>query len=130
MTVGADYQTGPLFDTRETIAQQIEAVLDGVTVYREWAAPSGPSVVLDGGGWSQNVAGYGFDYTLRVNCCLGNQSGRANAEVEELARQVFDALRQNNWSVEPVPPPGTLKFGDRDVPSVQMKIHIQHTPTG
>jgi hypothetical protein len=126
--VGDSFTTGPLYDIRTTIAGQITAILgDTVTVYTEWASPSGPSVILDGGGWTQ-LTGCGLHYTLKVDCVLGNQSGQANAAVEELARQVYDALRQNEYSVDPVPAPGTLKFGDRDYPACQITITFPLNP--
>lgn len=119
---------GPLTRLRTLIAGQIDAIINDpdpvATVYSEWQAPSGASVILDGGGWKQ-TQGCGMQYTLRVNCIFGSGSGTALGDVEELTRLVYDALRQNEYPCDPVPPPGTIKFGDRDYPACQIKITMQ-----
>lgn len=118
---------GPLQRLRGTIADEIDAIVNDptpvATIYSEWQAPTGPAIILDGGGWKQGT-GCGMTYTLRVNCVVGNQSGVALAHVEELTRLTYDALRQRGYSVQPVPPPGTIKFGDRDYPASQIKCDI------
>lgn len=118
---------GPLQRLRVDVATALDAIIndpdDVVTILSEWQAPSGPSIVLDGGGWRQGT-GCGMTYTLRVNCVVGNQSGVALAHVEELTRRAYDALRQMDYNVQPVPPTGTIKFGDRDYPASQIKCEI------
>ena len=127
MTVGAAFQAGPLVTVRQGIASALDDLDDDVTVYPSWTSPSGPSVVLDGGGW-KTTTGCGMAYTVRINCVFGNQAGTANDDVEELARQVFDLLRQSEYPVDPVPPVGILKFGDRDYPAVQITVTVDLRP--
>jgi len=122
---------GPLSEVRTLIGGQIGDIINDpdeiATIYTEWQAPAGAAVVIDGGGWRQTL-GCGMEYKVRVNCVFGNQSGVANSHVEELARQVFDALRQNNYQVDPVPPPGKLTFDGRDYPACQIIVTMNLSP--
>lgn len=124
------FDTGALYDVRETLATIIEDGDLGCTVFSSWGpAPVGPTVVLDGGGWQRETA-QGMYYTIRVNVTYGDQSGEAIPKIEELARQVWDVMYAAGWPVDTVPPPGVLKFGDREYLAVQMSITRQLTPEG
>lgn len=125
------FDTGALYDVRDTIKAAIDAELsDTVTVHSSWGpTPTGPTVILDGGGWTRTT-GCGFDYTVRINVCNGNQAGSAVPGVEECARQVFDVLVAVGYPIQTVPPSGTLKIGDRDYPSIQMTLVLSLTPEG
>lgn len=122
------FDAGPLSDIRTTVAAQIAAVVTDATVFSEWQAPAGASVILHGGGWSQ-LTGCGMIYQLKVTCAFGNSSGIAQAHTEELTRQVYDALRQNEYQCDPVPPTGKIVYNSREYPACQITVKIPLNPS-
>lgn len=108
---GVDLTPSPLLSFRQALATAITTAT-GLECHADLLPVVGtPSVVIRPDGWTAGTAVRQV-YGVRVLVLYTDGVGTAVPSVEELARQVFVALRAAGYTVGDVPPPAPFTFGD------------------